>query len=333
VVPQFFRKVVFQETQAVLIDAPLVEPGEGELLLQAHFSLISPGTERAALMRLWDDEVFRANPGYALAGEVAAMGTGVGGFALGERVVALAPHGSHALVPAEPWVVLKTPPGLSDEKATFVVLASVALHAIRRSQLTLGETFVILGAGILGQIATQLAKMDGARQVIVVDLVDERLALANQYGADLTINPSHEDPIPRILEATGGDGAPAILEVTGNPQVIPLAFQIAANGARLVLTGALEEPVTLRFHAEFIRRELSLIAAFQPFNPTSENLYWRWTQQANRQLLLELLAEGRLRVEEMLTHRFPASAAPQVYERIRTGDREMLGVILDWNKS
>jgi threonine dehydrogenase-like Zn-dependent dehydrogenase len=112
--------------------------------------------------------------------------------------------------------------------------------------------------------------------------------------------------------------------------VIPLAFQLAGNGARIILTGALEEPITLSLHREFIRKELSLIAAFQPFNPTSESLYWRWTQQANRQLLLELLAGDRLRVEEMITHRFPASATPQVYERIRAGDREMLGVLLDW---
>jgi 2-desacetyl-2-hydroxyethyl bacteriochlorophyllide A dehydrogenase len=332
-IPQAFQKVIFQENRAVLVQAPLAEPRDGELLIQSRCSLVSPGTERAALTRLWDDDFFRANPGYALAGEVIAIGPGVAGFAVGDRVVALAPHGSYALVPADSWVVLRIPPGLSFEKATFVVLASVALHAIRRAQLTLGETFVILGAGILGQVATQLAKMDGARQVIAVDLVEQRLALARQYGADLTINPAHDDPVAFILEATGGAGATAILEVTGNPQVIPLAFQLAGNGARIILTGALEEPVTLRLHSEFIRKELSLIAAFQPFNPTSENLYWRWTQQANRQLLLELLSEGQLRVEEMITHRFPASATPQAYERIQAGDREMLGVLLDWNVS
>ena len=118
---------------------------------------------------------------------------------------------------------------------------------------------------------------------------------------------------------------------TGNPQVIPLAFKLAANGGRIVLTGALEEPVTLRFHQEFIRRELSLLAAFQPFNPTSENLYWRWTQQANRRLLLEQLQDGSLRVDEMLTTRIPGNHAPQIYERIKEGDTELLGVLLEWN--
>lgn len=329
--PQRYQKLVFRDNDAELVEAPLPEPGAGELLLRAACSLISPGTERAALTRAWDDEFFRANPGYALAGEVAALGKGVTGFAAGDRVVALAPHGSYARVPADPWVVLKTPAGLSDEAATFVVLASVALHAIRRAQLTLGETLVILGSGLLGLLATQLAKLDGARRVIVADLDDGRLAQAIACGADLAVNPAREAAVERILAATGGAGASAILETAGNPQVIPLAFQIAGAGARIVLTGALEEPVTLRFHPEFIRRELSLIAAFQPFNPVTENLYWRWTQQANRQLLLELLAEGALRVEPLITHRFPAAAAPQVYARLKRGDRDWLGVLLEWN--
>jgi 2-desacetyl-2-hydroxyethyl bacteriochlorophyllide A dehydrogenase len=330
--PQTYRKVIFQDTHAELVEAALPEMGEGQILIQARCSLISPGTERAALKRLWEDAEFRANPGYALAGEVTAVGPRVRDLVVGDRVVALAPHGSHAVLPADPWIVLKIPAGLSDEKATFVVLASVALHAIRRAQISLGETFVILGAGILGQIAVQLAKMDGARQVIVVDLAENRLALARRYGADLTVNPGEEDVVRRIFAATGGEGASVILEVTGNPQVIPMTLKLAGNGGRIILTGALEEPVTLRFHQEFIRRELSLIAAFQPFNPTSLNLYWRWTQQANRQLLLELLAEGKLGVEDLLTHRFPASAAPEVYERIKAGDTDMLGVLLDWEK-
>jgi 2-desacetyl-2-hydroxyethyl bacteriochlorophyllide A dehydrogenase len=326
-----YQKIIFQDTRAELVEVPLPEAVAGQILLRARCSLISPGTERAALLRLWDDAEFRANPGYALAGDVIAAGSDAHGFAPGDRVIALAPHGSHAVLPADPWVVLKIPEGLSYERATFVVLASVALHAVRRAQINLGETLVIFGAGILGQLAVQLARMSGARQIIIVDPAENRLAMALRYGVDLAINPAKQDAAEKVFEATRGEGAPVILEVTGNPQVIPTALKMAANGGRIILTGALEEPVTLRFHAEFIRRELSLIAAFQPFNPTAETLYWRWTQQANRHLLLELLAEGKLHVDELLTHRFPASTALSVYERIKAGDKDLLGVLLEWN--
>jgi threonine dehydrogenase-like Zn-dependent dehydrogenase len=76
---------------------------------------------------------------------------------------------------------------------------------------------------------------------------------------------------------------------------------------------------------------LTLIAAFQPLCPTTENLYWKWTQGANRKLLLDMIASGKLDVHEMLTHRFQAKDAPEVYERIKQGEAAMLGVLLEWN--
>lgn len=328
--PTTYEKITFVDTRAQLIRAQLPPPAAGEVLIRARCSLISPGTERAALTRLWDDADFRQSPGYALAGDVLAVGHDVSDLAAGDRVVSLAPHGSHALLSGVPWMVLPIPDSLGYEMATFSTLASVALHALRRMELALGETVVIIGAGLIGLMATQLAKMDGAQRVIVLDLADNRLALAAHYGADVTINPSLEDPVEAVLAATGQKGAPAILEAAGNPRVIPLAFKLAAEGGRIVLVGALEEEVPISFHAEFIRRELSLIAAFQPFNPVRETIYWRWTQQANRRLVLELLARGQLRTDEMLTHRFPAGEAPRVYEQIKAANREMLGVLLQW---
>jgi len=324
------RKIRFVDTRAEMFETRIGPPGADEVLIEARCSLISPGTERAALTRLWDDDAFRENPGYALAGDVVAIGDAVDDLQVGERVVTLMSHGSHAVAPAVPWMVLPLPDGLSYEHATFSTLASVALHALRRLDLSFGETVVIIGAGIIGLMATQLARLNGARPVIVLDLADNRLALAHDLGANLVVNPERENAVEAVFAATGGRGAPAVLEATGNAQVIPQALKMAANGGRIVLTGALEEEVSISFHAEFIRRELSLLAAFQPFCPVEDNIYWRWTQQENRRLVLEMVAAGELRVEEMLTHRFPAGEAPRVYERIKAADRDMLGVLLRW---
>ena len=120
------------------------------------------------------------------------------------------------------------------------------------------------------------------------------------------------------------------IEATGNVKALPLAFQFAAHGGRIVCAGLWEQDVPIPISLEFLARELSLVAAHQPHCPISENLYWPWTQQDNRKLLLELMASGKLRVAEMLTHRFPAQDAPQVYQRIKLGDRDMLGVLLEW---
>ena len=329
--PTTIRKIRFVETRAEVVETQLGPLDPDQVLIEARCSLISPGTERAALTRLWDDAAFREDPGYALAGDVIAVGEEVDELQVGERVVSLMPHASHAAALAAPWMVLPLPDGLSCEDAAFSTLASVAIHALRRLDLALGETVVIIGAGIIGLLATQLATMSGARPIIVLDLADNRLEMAHRYGANLVVNPEREDAVDAIFAATGGRGAPAILEATGNAQVIPQALKMAANGGRIVLTGALEEEVSISFHAEFIRRELSLIAAFQPFCPVEETIYWRWTQQENRRLALEMLAAGELRVEELLTHRFPAEEAPEVYERIKAADREMLGVLLQWS--
>jgi len=327
---QQYQKIRFREDRAEMVTQALPETTAGQVLIKTHCSLISPGTERAALPRIWDDAGFRENPGYALAGEVIEVGPGVSAFQPGERVITLRNHASLMLASTDPWDTLKIPDGVSYEDATFLPLASVALHALRRAQITLGESVVILGAGIIGLALVQLARMDGARQVIILDLAENRLKLARDYGADLAINPSTEDTVARIFDATAGKGASLTIEATGNVSVLPLAFQFAAHGGRIVCAGLWEQDLPIPISLEFLARELSLIAAHQPHCPVSENLYWPWTQQENRKLLLELMAGGKLRVSEMLTHRFLAKDAPQVYERIKVGDRSMLGVLLEW---
>lgn len=325
-----YTKIIFCDDRAEFVEAEFGDLGPDEILIKTSRSLISPGTERAALTRIWDDAWFRENPGYALAGEVIEAGRNVRDFQAGERVITLKNHANRMVASTDPWETLKIPQGVSNEEATFLPLASVALHGLRRAQITLGEPLVILGAGIIGQIAVQLAKMDGASQVIVLDLAENRLEQARRYGADLTINPSQEDAQAKIFEATAGLGAPVILEATGNVRAIPEAIKLAAHGGRIICSGLTEGTTPIPFPMEFLARELSLIAAHQPHCPVTENLYWRWTQQANRKLLLELLAAGKLRVSELVTHRFPASGALEAYEQIKAFNKDMLGVILEW---
>ncbi len=324
------QKVVFIDNHAELADAPLPPLGDNEVLLKAVCSLISPGTERAALTRAWDDAGFRANPGYSLAGDVVEVGKNVKDFKVGDRAYSLINHANYAVVSAEPWATLTIPTGLSYETATFIALGSVAMHALRRLQVQLGDTVAIIGAGIVGQIAIQLARLNGAQKIIVLDMADSRLALARTYGADLTVNPGKQDAVAELFAFTAGQGAPAILEATGNTRVLPLAFKLAAVGGRICLAGVMEEPHPLAFHQEFLQRELTLVAAHQPHCPVTENIYYRWTQQENRRLVRAMLVEGKLKVSEMITHRFPAAKAPEVYESIKAGDTAMLGALLDW---
>jgi 2-desacetyl-2-hydroxyethyl bacteriochlorophyllide A dehydrogenase len=327
-----YQKVTFKDQKAKIVEENLPELDAGELLVKTRCSLISPGTERAALTGLWDDPDFRANPGYALAGEVVELGKDVQGFEIGDRVITLRNHASYSITSPDPWVTLKIPERVSYEDSTFLPLASVALHAIRRADIKLGETFAIIGAGIIGLIAVQLARLDGANEVIVLDLVDNRLNLAKEFGADHTINPGKEDAVKELFALTGNKGAPVILEATGNTYVIPMALKLAAIGGRIVCVGVMEEAAPIALHKEFIQRELSLVAAFQPFCPIVDNIHWRWTQQENRKYLLDLMSSGKLKVDKMVTHLFKSDQAPEAYEKIKGTDKEMLGALLEWHE-
>ena len=327
------QKIVFQDTRAELVTHSLPAPQANQVLIRSRLSLISPGTERAALTRVWDDANFRANPGYALAGEVISAGENTAGLQAGQRVVSLVGHASMALASTEPWVTLPVPDTVRDDEAVFIPLASVALHALRRSKLELGETLLVIGLGIIGQIAISLARLHGARQIIAMDLSDQRLDLSRQRGADQTINPAQEDPVNRILALTGGEGSPVILDATGNTRLIPQTFKLASIGGRIVTVGIIDEQADLHFFKEFQQRELTLIAANQPRCPITPTIRQPWTQQANRKYLLELMASEKLPVRDLITHRFLASQAARAYEQLQGGGPEMIGCLLDWSDS
>ena len=337
------RKIMFVDNEAKIeeFDLPQVKPDQ--IVVQTNCSLISVGTETTALTRRWDDADFRANPGYALAGEVVQVGCDVANFKTGDRVLSLTNHASHAVCSTDPWATLKMPDSVSFEEATFTTLASVSLHGIRRARIEVGEDVVIIGMGLVGLLALQFAKMSGASSLIAVDLSDERLDLARTLGADDAINPTRQDLQKRIGECVAGDGAACVVEAAGNPQSLQSALKICASGGRVIALGVVTGNVTLNLFDDFILRELQLISAQQPVNPVQDTVYYHFTQQRERQLILECLAKRLLKVDQLLTHRISCTDAPKFYEMLAQGkdadcagtlaaNRDVIGVLIDWTR-
>jgi threonine dehydrogenase-like Zn-dependent dehydrogenase len=364
------KRIVFTDRGADLREYRLRALRPGELLVRTRCSLVSIGTEttlyvkrfrppRAGLTaaaagdedqwdfedygrgETWDMERNRSFPGYALAGDVIAVGEETGDYALGDRVVALHHHADLAIVPTEPYITLRIPEGVSYEEATFCVLGSVSLHAIHRANLRIGESVVVMGAGLVGLLALQLARLAGATPVISVDLSPLRLALARRVGADATIDPNREDLVRRVREIAGGQGASCTIEAVGNPAVLQSCLQVCAPGARVVVMGAIVGRVELDLYSELVFRELSLIASQQPRNPVQDSIYYHDTGQRNRQALLELIRRRAINVAELLTHRISWREAPEIYRLLGEakdadydgrGDvhRDMVGVLFEW---
>jgi threonine dehydrogenase-like Zn-dependent dehydrogenase len=368
------HRIVFGEGGAELREYTLPALRPKEMLVRTRCSLVSVGTESTLYVsrrwnpapeggaagaadgtedrwdfedygsgETWDMERNRRFPGYALAGDVIAAGEEVAGYAVGDRVVALHHHADLAICPALPFITLRIPDGVSYEDATFCVLASVSMHALHRGELRIGEDVVVMGAGLVGLLATQLARIGGAHPVIAVDLSPRRLELARRMGADATIDPKREDLVRRVRECVGGEGAHLTIEAVGNPAVLQQCMRVCAPGARVVVMGAIVGTVTLDLYSEFVFRELTLIGSQQPRNPVVDSIYYHRTGQANRKALLDMIARGTLEVHQLITHRLSWREAPEVYRALGqaknadydgSGDvhRDLVGVIFDWTR-
>lgn len=355
--------------------AEVPEPGakEGGLLVRTAASLISPGTEKL-MIEMGQKSLLgkaRARPdlvrqawakarkegfssvfqeamnrldepvplGYSAAGVVLEVGAGVSGFQPGDRVaVAGAGYASHAEVVWVPnHLCIHIPGGVDFEAAAFVMLGGIALHGVRLAELTLGETAVVIGLGLLGLLSVQLLVAQGCR-VIGVDVATPKAKLAKELGADLVLVPGTDEVEESVANFTGGMGADAVLitAASDGPQPVRLAEAVTRERARLVLVGMAELNLTRK---DFWDKELlftvSKAAGPGSLEPLYEAKGWdypvslvRWTEGRNLSAFLTLVAKGAVRVERLITHRFAIEDALQAYDLILKTRVPYLGVVL-----
>jgi threonine dehydrogenase-like Zn-dependent dehydrogenase len=212
-------------------------------------------------------------------------------------------------------------------------MAAIALRGVRKGRIALGDSVAVLGMGIVGQLALSLARLSGAMPLIALDLDKERLERAMGRGAELTINPGEEEEVVELVRARcREDGANAVIEATGKPAVYPLAVQLACTGGRVVALGSPRGTVEMDFMRDVHLREVDIIGAFQPLTPEQDHVYYRWTKDRDRRLLLELMAQGRLSVKDLITHRFSPEQCQEAYEILAYRPGEALGVIFEWKR-
>ncbi|MBO3803577.1 MAG: zinc-binding alcohol dehydrogenase, partial [Candidatus Brockarchaeota archaeon] len=283
------RRVVFAQKGVVEVqDFHLKEPGPKEVLVRSVSSLISSGTEGAFLMALPNTpQTFPQYPGYSNAGVVEAVGSDVKGLSRGVGVVSWANHASHALCPAER--VFAIPDGLSFDEASFFALASTALQGVRRAEVELGESVAGIGQGVVGQLALQLAKLSGATPLVAIDVIDERLEISKSCGADLAVNPKKANVEGEVRAATEGKGADVVIEATGNPEAIPVAFKLASANGRVVLLGSPRGECTVNFYPEIHRKAIKVIGAHNSMRPERDSHHGHWTEGDDIRLVLKLM--------------------------------------------
>lgn len=341
------RGVVFAAPGQVELETfTLPDPGPQQVLVRQTRTLVSAGTEVKALLNLrgaGDGGRYPVRPGYSSVGVVEAVGSGVQDVMPGDRVLSMGRHATHTLVDLDPNRLMaaagqrgpqyleKIPDRVTDEQAVFAILASVALHGMRKVSFQQGESCAVMGQGVVGQLLGQLARAAGAAPVIGIDLVASRLEQSRRSGLHEVVDASQEDTVEAVMRLTGGRGADVAVEATTSAKNFPTLMKLAALNGRIVVVGSLAGTVELSLFDELQRKELTIMGAWQPRAPVVPHHLFPWTQQRNRQVFLELLQAGTLSVDHLITRRGSPEEIPGLYGEITSGPGEWLGVVFVWD--
>jgi 2-desacetyl-2-hydroxyethyl bacteriochlorophyllide A dehydrogenase len=313
-------------------------PGPGEVRVRAVASALSQGTEMLVyrgevsadlpldLPTLAGSFSFPIKYGYATVGRVLDAGPDVEDLAAGDTVFVHHPHQDVFLVPAEAPVRL--PVGLNPLLGLFVANLETAFNVIHDTPLHLGETALVFGQGVVGLLVTQLLRLGGASRVLVVDPMKKRRELALDVGADEAFEP---DDVPQhVLDATTGRGADVAIEVSGSGAALQAAIDtVASEGTVVVASWYGTKPVALslggHFHRGRVRLRSSQVGGMNP------GLGPRWDHARRTETVLGVLP--RLRLKELISHRFPFGRAPDAYRLVDEQPEETVQIILTHEQS
>lgn len=353
-----------------VVEVPTPGASCGSLLIKTSHTLVSAGTERMLMefgkaglidkarqqpdkvrmvldkiktdglqptLKAVFDKLDQPLPlGYCNVGRVAEVGSGVLGFASGDRVIS---NGKHAEVVSVPLnLCAKVPDGVSDEEAAFTVLGAIALQGIRLVAPTLGEAVVVTGLGLIGLMTVQLLRANGCR-VLGLDFDPEKLAMARQFGAEVVDLSAGQDPVVAAETFSRGRGMDAVIVTAATQSSEPMhqAALMCRKRGRIVLVGVTGLELS---RDDFFKKELTfqVSASYGPgrYDPNYEEKgqdyplgFVRWTEQRNFEAVLDMMAMGHLDVKPLISHRFAITEAEKAYELVG-GAGPSLGILLTY---
>lgn len=354
-----------------LIEAPIPQIRKNHLLIETSVSLISTGTERMLVdfgranmlqkVRQQPDKVRQVlekvqtdglmttveavrsklgQPlplGYCNVGRVMNTATGVTDLQRGDRVVSNGPHADVVRVPKN--LAAKIPDGVSDETASFTVVAAIGLQGIRLAQPSIGEAFVVTGVGLIGLLTVQMLRAQGCR-VLAIDFDAAKLELAEAFGAEICNPGAGEDPVAAGIAFSRGHGVDGVIITASTKSSDPVsqAAKMSRQRGRIILVGVTGLDLS---RADFYEKELSfqVSCSYGPgrYDPAYEEGgqdypygFVRWTEQRNFEAALDLMASGQIDVSRLVTHRFAFENAVDAYE-VLSENKTALGIILNYD--
>ena len=308
-----------------------------QVLVKTEYSAVSAGTECAWISGKSNNagQKFPFYPGYSAVGRVVKVGAEVKNFAVGDAVIApWGGHRSYIQAPAAP--VKRGAHKIADaridlKEAAFAHIASFPMLGVRKLKIEMGESVMIAGLGILGQIALQAARYSGAAPLLACDFSPERRALALKMGADAVFDPQEPDFIEKV-RAAAGNGVNATVEVTGKAAALQQALRYTAKMGRISLLGCTRIPdCPIDFYREVHLPGITLIGAHTSNRPLTESRPGEWTEHDDYGTILKFLASRRFDFASLIGRTVSPADCGSVYEMLLKEKNPPMGIVYDWN--
>lgn len=327
------KTIAFTKPETAEVEFQEVRPVEGNLVqVRMEYTVVSGGTERANLMATKNvGQVFPKYLGYCGIGYVTEIGPMVEKIAVGDRVLVY--HGIHTeynVVP-ESDVTKVESDNIDSLDAAFVVIASMGLGGVRKLEIELGESAMVMGLGLLGIFAVQFCRLSGANPVIAVDLNEERRQLALSLGADYALDPTAEDFKEKVMQITKGKGVNACVEVTGISAAMKQALECASYMGRISLLGCTRvSDCEVDYYTQVHRPGVKLIGAHNFIRPKVESYPHHWTHHDDCRAILDMIETGRVDVKSIVSRVVKPEEAPEIYTQLCNDKNFPLGTVFDW---
>lgn len=320
-----------------------------QVRIRTLFSGISAGTELTAyrgsnpyLNKRWDEDrrlfldgsvsfEYPVNGwGYEEVGEVVELGVDVTKLKVGDRIWGTWGHRSETVQTEERASARILSASVDPRIGIFSQIGAIALNVILDADIHVGETVVVFGLGVPGQIVAQLARLNGAH-VIGVDGIPARRELALKLGAHEVLDPADGDVAERVRARTHGRGADVCLEVTGNYHALHEAIRCVAYSSRVCAAGFMQgEGAGLRLGEEFHHNRVAVVAS--QISGVAPALQHRWNQYRLASTAIRLAEEGKLQLAELISHELPVDEAGSAFTMLDTTPHEALQVVLTFEE-
>jgi 2-desacetyl-2-hydroxyethyl bacteriochlorophyllide A dehydrogenase len=305
-----------------LVASDLPPLGPDQVLVETHYSAISPGTELAFLHHKPNTPgEYPYYPGYSASGRILTAGEAVDSLEIGQRVACQIPHASQYVVSASRCVPIPEP--VKDLDASVFRLVSIALQGVRKAHIQLGWEVAVLGLGPIGNIAGQLCRASGATHVEGIDPILWRRELALTCGFDAVTDSGRR----RIREG----GYDCVIEATGVPEAIPSALQLTKTLGHVVLLGSTRgETLNVNFYRDVHKKGLTIFGAHDSIRPALGDHQFFVSRGTDDRVGLDLLAGGRVQTSPLISDVVPPEEAAEAYDRLTKQEEPLMLIAFEW---